>query len=143
MNKEQRRLYDRARNKTEHRKEQKRRWNNTAKGKAQKKNSHLYNDFGISLVEYNLMLDKQNQCCAICNKHKDSFRTALCVDHLHIENYEELPPTEKKKYIRGLLCDTCNRGIGLLQDKADTCYKAGNYLNNHQCLPSENKSIIS
>jgi hypothetical protein len=60
--------------------------------------------FGMSFEQYEQMLVKQNYCCAICRKHFGEFSKRLCVDHCHI--------TDK---IRGLLCDSCNRGIGFLK----------------------------
>lgn len=56
--------------------------------------------YGLSLVEYNLLLETQKGVCAIC--FKTGFRR-LSVDHHHA--------TGK---VRGLLCDSCNVALGLL-----------------------------
>ena len=61
--------------------------------------------YGISLIEYNIILDKQEGCCAICNKHHTLFKQALSVDHNHITGQ-----------VRGLLCNKCNLGIGIFSD---------------------------
>ena len=86
--------------------------------------------YGISLEQYNQMFKEQNGNCAICGRNQSEFKIRLAVDHDH-----------KTGKIRALLCRNCNLIIGNAQENADTCYKAGDYLNNHQCLSSENKSI--
>lgn len=75
-------------------------------------------NYGIGFFEYDAMFKKQNGLCAICdapppNHHKKR----LNIDHCH-----------KSGRIRGLLCDACNRGIGLLKDSPDLMLKAISYL---------------
>lgn len=85
------------------------------------KDWHLQKTYGITLDEYYQMLDEQDGTCAIC---------------------DALPPTGRKKYlavdhdhqtgkVRGLLCDNCNRAIGLLKDDAEVLNKASQYLIKH------------
>jgi hypothetical protein len=81
------------------------------------KNWHLIQKFGITLEQYNEMLTKQNDCCAICGRHKSELKKALAVDH----NHETLK-------IRGLLCEKCNRGIGYLCDDINLLKKAIKFL---------------
>ena len=57
-------------------------------------------NFNITPKEYEDMFEKQNYRCAICKEYKSSKR--LTVDHCH----------ETGK-VRGLLCDSCNLGIGM------------------------------
>lgn len=58
--------------------------------------------YGISLEQYNELLEKQNSCCPVCLRHKSSFKTNLAIDHDH-----------RTKEIIGLLCTYCNhRFIG-------------------------------
>jgi Autographiviridae endonuclease VII len=73
--------------------------------------------YGINKNQYNELLERQLNCCAICGKNKDEFRYALSVDHNH----------ETGK-IRGLLCLNCNTGIGKFEDKIELVEKALNYL---------------
>lgn len=79
-------------------------------------NSHLLRAFGISLDEYNVILERQDGMCAICGELPDGprnqrkggrnvFKARLVVDHDHA--------TGK---VRGLLCNNCNAAIGLLKD---------------------------
>jgi len=73
--------------------------------------------YGITLTEYNSILEKQNGVCAIC--HKLNYRN-LSVDHNHI--------TGK---IRGLLCDACNVSLGLLGEDIGSIERILVYLKNN------------
>jgi hypothetical protein len=33
----------------------------------------------------------------------------LCIDHQHVRGFKAMPPEEKRTWVRGLLCFTCNR----------------------------------
>jgi hypothetical protein len=89
------------------------------------KNTELKHSYGINLDEYNLILESQKGCCKICNIHYSEFinkkKKYLCVDHCH-----------DKGTIRGLLCDKCNRGIGLLNDSLEILNSAINYLRKYK-----------
>lgn len=79
-------------------------------------NSHLKRLYGISLVDYNLMLEDQDYKCAICFKIEIDGR-AFSVDHNH--------QTGK---IRGLLCHHCNRGLGQFKESTIIIEQAIKYL---------------
>jgi len=72
--------------------------------------------YGLSREEYEVLKASQNNRCAICNA-EGTLEKRLVVDHDH-----------KTGRVRQLLCDTCNRGIGLLGDDADRLQKAADYL---------------
>ena len=94
--------------------EYQRKWRKANPDKA--KNNELKKMFGITLKEYNEMLEKQNHTCAICDG-EEKFNGSLAVDHCH--------STGK---IRGLLCTNCNRGIGHLKDSISNLQSAIEYL---------------
>jgi len=87
------------------------------------RNSALKHNYGITLIEYNKILEKQNGVCAICNKPETqhSYPTgkvdSLRVDHNH-----------KTNKIRGLLCSKCNFGISQFNDNIKLMRIAINYL---------------
>ena len=85
------------------------------------KNYDLKRMYGIDLNDYEEMLKEQNYCCKICKKNINTLnkghKKALCVDHCH-----------KTKKVRGLLCDSCNRGIGLLKEDLNILEEAIKYL---------------
>jgi hypothetical protein len=74
--------------------------------------------YGLDLKDYEKMLKAQNYNCAICGSPPPNNRkTRLAIDHCH---------TSGK--VRGLLCDRCNRSIGLLKDDVSVLESAIKYL---------------
>jgi hypothetical protein len=85
-----------------------------------KKRQHLRYYYDLTLEEYNEMLEKQQYCCSICKSTTPSGRkdvTAFFVDHKHSTGF-----------IRGLLCQKCNFGLGYFQDNIDLLREAIIYL---------------
>lgn len=85
-----------------------------------KKDRALKSSFGISLIQYNLMLTEQGNACKICGIDQAFCNRKLAVDHNH-----------QTGEIRGLLCGKCNLGIGNLNDDPNLILKAANYLMEH------------
>lgn len=77
----------------------------------------LKRKFGITIDDYNLMLEKQNHCCLICGRHRNIFSKDFAVDHNHITGE-----------VRGLLCSKCNQGLGKFNDDTELLHKAIKYL---------------
>lgn len=75
----------------------------------------LKQQYGLTVAAYNQMVADQGGGCAICGKEPNGKN--LVVDHDHSTNI-----------VRGLLCGSCNRGIGLLQDSPDMLRAALAYL---------------
>ena len=76
--------------------------------------SHRRRLYGLNEEEYNDMILSQNNLCAICNKPSDK---TLHIDHDH-----------ETGRIRGLLCHSCNVGIGLFKEDVDSLASAITYL---------------
>ena len=100
-------------------KERKAAWHKTESGKLSSTNTKLKARFGISLDDYNKMLEEQKGLCLICNDSISYNGHRLSVDHNHI--------TGK---IRGLLCKACNFGLGHFKDNQELLRKAIIYLEN-------------
>jgi SNF2 family DNA or RNA helicase len=95
------------------------RWENNQRA-GYMRNYTLMRYYGITLEEYNRRLEEQNFKCALCLREHDpdgSHHDRLDVDHDHA--------TDK---VRGLLCQKCNKGIGLLGDSPEILQKAIEYL---------------
>jgi hypothetical protein len=90
----------------------------------------LQNKYGITEKDYEDMLISQEGKCAICEtEDKTGKWQRFGVDHCHV--------TGK---VRALLCNECNRGIGLLRDSSELLRKAANYLDSHKAITQqENK----
>lgn len=76
------------------------------------RDQYLRREYGISLGEYLEMLRGQNGVCAVCGDDGK-----LHVDHDH-----------ETGRVRGLLCGSCNRALGLLKDNVDSLSRAIDYL---------------
>ena len=90
---------------------------------------HRLYKWGLTPVEYNRLLLKQDNCCAICGckntskiiKHPKVY--PLLVDHNHRTNK-----------VRGLLCGQCNTMLGMAKDNPKILNNAIAYLKRYLCL---------
>lgn len=83
------------------------------------KNYYLQAEYGITLEQYEQMLNTQGRRCAICHK-SDSEAGTLAVDHCHT--------TDR---VRELLCQRCNQGLGLFKENPTALARAIAYLERH------------
>lgn len=93
--------------------------NKEARSKNQR-TQFLRKKYGITQKDFETMLAAQLGCCKICGEQPNLTNTkhnSLSVDHCHV--------TGK---VRGLLCDRCNKGIGLLKDDVNRLISAIKYL---------------
>jgi hypothetical protein len=58
--------------------------------------------YGITKEDYNILLEKQSNCCAVCKRHMVNFKNKLLVDKVGDD-------------IRGLLCPVCLENIKSLR----------------------------
>ena len=85
------------------------------------KDKKLQRAYGISYQEYLYMLETQGGCCAICGTNDTGKRKAFAVDHCHTTGL-----------VRGLLCNGCNTGIGLLKEDLIIMERAMDYVRFHK-----------
>jgi hypothetical protein len=86
-----------------------------------KRKAHLKASFGMTPEDYDAILTAQKGVCAICGVDKPSaHRRHFYVDHCH---------TTGK--IRGLLCSSCNTGLGHFKDNPGLLTTAISYLEKH------------
>lgn len=93
----------------------------TVNSKEYHRNIVLIHKYNITLEEYNKMLFKQDNKCAICERHLNELPKTFDVDHCH---------TTGK--VRGLLCGKCNMGIGYFQDNSLIIEKALTYIKSYK-----------
>lgn len=77
------------------------------------KDSKLRSKFGLSIEHYDFILAEQNSKCRICDKLLEK----PVVDHCYTT-----------QLVRGILCPTCNQGIGLLYDSISNFERAIQYI---------------
>ena len=92
---------------------------NKEKIKLRQKGNRLKKKYGITLKERKAMLKKQNNKCKICSLkfNENNFKSKSCIDHCHTTNK-----------IRGLLCRSCNVGLGHFKDNTNLLTNAITYL---------------
>lgn len=81
------------------------------------KNYRYLEKYGLDYHKYMDILIAQKYKCKICDKIAKPYDKALGVDHCH-----------KTGKVRGLLCVTCNLGIGAFRDSESLLQKAIDYI---------------
>lgn len=77
---------------------------------------HIKRKYGLSQEEYEAMLKSQDSVCAICRLPNTEGRR-MSVDHNHANGK-----------VRGLLCMTCNAGLGCFKDNENLLLAGMQYL---------------
>lgn len=79
---------------------------------------NLKKNYGLTVEQYDEMWIEQAGMCAICHASKNNGQgEEFVVDHNH-----------QTGAVRGLLCNTCNGGIGLLNDNSELLRAGASYL---------------
>jgi len=74
--------------------------------------------YGLTREDYQVLLIKQDNSCAICRRSFDH----MPKQHIHIDH------DHGSKRVRGILCHYCNLGIGNFKDDPQLLIKASEYL---------------
>ena len=83
-----------------------------------KNKGHLARKYGMSIEEYNRLLEDQGYKCAICGcTGSGTDKNKFVVDHCHTTNK-----------VRGMLCWPCNIGLGMFKDNPDLIDRVKIYL---------------
>ena len=99
------------------------------KGKARNRRWQRQNFYGLSFTDEILLREYQNNECPLC-KVKFKTDSDYHVDHCHQTNK-----------IRGLLCPSCNKALGLFKDDPNTLRRAATYVESKGIkIPDETKS---
>lgn len=91
------------------------------KVRAQGRKSNLKTRHGVTPEWYATTLAAQGNGCAICASPPDGRWRRHPIDHDHATGR-----------VRGVLCNRCNRGLGLFSDSADRLQAAAEYLRSHK-----------
>lgn len=82
--------------------------------------------FGITLEEYERLLDGQEGRCAICGSEDWRGYGTPCIDHDHATGA-----------VRGLLCSMCNAALGQFEDDVSRLEAAAEYLRKYAPVRSD------
>lgn len=86
-----------------------------------RRNWYYKKHYGITLKDYNKMFIEQEGCCKICGIHQVEVDKRLAIDHNHTTGE-----------VRGLLCDPCNKALGIFKDDIKLLENAINYLKDNK-----------
>lgn len=82
--------------------------------------------YKISIQDLIQLIEESKLLCGICTKqlvlpnNRNNKEDTICIDHNHITNK-----------VRGILCQDCNRAIGIFQDDTNRLNNAVKYLNKY------------
>lgn len=86
-----------------------------------RRRANLKRCFGLTIEEYDRLMQRQGGVCAICGqRERNKAGRRMPVDHCH-----------ETGVVRGLLCSNCNGGIGKFHDDTEKMAKAIEYLKHH------------
>jgi hypothetical protein len=77
---------------------------------------HLTRTFGMSLADYDAMLESQGGVCAICRHAPDSD------ERFHVDHHDP------RGGVRGILCVRCNNALGQFREDVEIAARAVDYL---------------
>lgn len=113
---------DKMKEKRESTKEYRKEYYNDPERKLQYRRKYIEREFGIKYEQYDQMLEEQKGVCAICGCSETKPNAKyLAVDHNH-----------ETGIVRGLLCNNCNRALGLLKDNKEILQNAIKYLEKYE-----------
>lgn len=83
--------------------------------------TYLLRTYGLTKDQFLLMYEAQDKRCAICQNEifpqQNNGPDQLAVDHCH-----------ETGHVRGLLCNHCNRGLGMFKENKTSLQNAIKYL---------------
>lgn len=98
--------------------------NQDPKVKERTRKNMLIREYGLTMVEYQELLSRQNGQCAICRTSDwGGSHGTSCIDHDH-----------KTGVVRGILCHSCNVTLGLIKDNKEVAMNIVAYIEKHEAL---------
>ena len=93
--------------------------NNLERVKEIQRRSKFKGRYGITVFDFEEIFKKQGYKCKICGIMKLDLKELFCLDHNH-----------NNSKIRGVLCKSCNSGLGFFKDDINRLKEAIKYLEN-------------
>lgn len=79
---------------------------------------HLKRHYGLSLEEYDRMVEEAGSSCSICSSlFEPTYLRRRVVDRCH-----------RSSVVRGIICGACNQAIGLFRDNPESLRRAADYV---------------
>lgn len=94
--------------------------------RAYQREYYLRTTYGITVEQYDALMLKG---CMVCGRENNYDGRRLHVDHCHTTGQ-----------VRGVLCDNCNRGVGMFKDRPELLRRAADYL--EEAMPDEKETAV-
>lgn len=80
--------------------------------------------YGLTLDDWLTLLEDQGWVCPVCMKPALHWNT----DHEHVPGWKLMPPEQRRRYVRGVLCVRCNYRLVHSTANAATVSRVAHYL---------------
>ena len=105
----------------------------TPDGMRKNRDATLRAKFGVGHDYYEARLEEQRGVCGICARERRPGEKHFSIDHEHDEydgnrTYVHVRRRSRPLQLRGVLCERCNRGLGLANDDPDLLLAMARYL---------------
>ena len=90
--------------------------------------SNLKRMFGVTPEQVDAMMETQGGCCAICGDHWETKSVDVRIGRPRMLGLDHNHQTGA---LRQLLCEVCNRGVGMFRDSPSLLRAAADYLEHH------------
>jgi hypothetical protein len=84
--------------------------------------------YGITVNDWIRLLKNQGWVCPICLKGERKWNT----DHDHVPQWKDMPDEERKRYVRGVLCWSCNHRRVNSRMSAEEAQRIADYLASYE-----------
>lgn len=92
------------------------------------RNRRLVGVYGITASDWDNILASQDNKCPGCLRTSSGGREEWHTDHEHVDGYDQMSAETKRLFLRGILCGSCNKILGLAKDKHETLIRLSQYL---------------
>ncbi len=96
------------------------------KHKLARRDTRLQKTYGLTQEQFDAIVESQGGGCLLCGERPGGRYGQLVVDHDH-----NCCPSKTKtcgKCVRGILCDWCNRMLGLARESPELLHAAAKYV---------------
>ena len=95
------------------------------------KKRKLWAHYGLNEAMYDEMFERQEYSCGICKEPLSQHSDGCVVNYERVAHYKDLPPAEKRKHVRALLCRSCDAGLRMFRGSETALIDAVVFLRTH------------
>jgi hypothetical protein len=65
--------------------------------------------YGLLAKDWWRIWKRQGEGCPVCDKTWDE--ALFVIDHEHVPGWKKMRPVERRRYVRGIVCNSCNHFV--------------------------------